>query len=180
MGLELELLLRTGRQNDVLDWTGPEQRARLGSPYHWLRAQALAASGDYSLAEEECKQLSRSLAVRFPGQDVSQVRDIMAQQVAQRLFDEMPSGSILDLLRRTFDRFEFINRVMSLRQALRQEADVTVLRGLLLLEEGEVDEAEIAFREALSFWKDAASAASGGGLDFQGRAVAQGCLEWLE
>src|SRR5262249_12561608 len=78
MALELELLLRTGRPNDVLDWTGPEQKARLGAPYHWIRAQALAASGDYALAEEECKQLSRSLSVRYPGQDLSQLRAIMA------------------------------------------------------------------------------------------------------
>jgi hypothetical protein len=67
-----------------------------------------------------------------------------------------------------------------LAKSLRLGADVTVLRGLLALEEGAVDEAEIAFRQALTLWKDAATAASGGGLDFNAHAIARGCLELLE
>src|SRR5262249_53733164 len=42
MALELELLLRTGRTREVRQWTGPDQKAALGTAaYHWLRAQAL-------------------------------------------------------------------------------------------------------------------------------------------
>jgi hypothetical protein len=48
------------------------------------------------------------------------------------------------------------------------------------LEEGDIDEAEIAFRTALSYWKDADTANSGAGLDFRGRAVAQGYLQLLK
>jgi len=51
MGLELELMLKTGRAKNVRGWTGTEQEAALGSSsYHWLRAYALAALGDYSRA----------------------------------------------------------------------------------------------------------------------------------
>ena len=32
----------------------------------------------------------------------------------------------------------------------------------------------------LAVWQDEAAAAAGGGLDFHGRVIAQGCLEWLE
>jgi hypothetical protein len=85
-----------------------------------------------------------------------------------------------ELYRRKHDQFDFRNRLQQLAQILKREADVTVLRGLLALEEGEIDEAEIAFRTALSYWKDAASATSGGGLEFNGRPAAQGCLELLK
>src|SRR5262249_26793163 len=48
MLLQLELMLGTGRARDVRDWTAPEQKAALGSAYHWLRAQAMAALGEYA------------------------------------------------------------------------------------------------------------------------------------
>jgi hypothetical protein len=63
-------------------------------------------------------------------------------------------------------------RLRALARVLRQKADVLVLRGLLALEQGSVDEAEAAFREALAVWQ--------GGLDFNGRPVAQGYLTWIE
>jgi tetratricopeptide (TPR) repeat protein len=182
MALELELLLKTGRPRTVLEWMGPEQEAALGQqPYHWLRVQALAATGDYALGREECDHLSRSLAPHAGGQEPARFREIMALLIGRRVLEEQVGPvSLPELIRRTSDRFEFRNRIAGLAQSLRREADVTVLRGLLALEEGEIDEAEIAFRVALSYWKDADAAASGGGLEFNGRAVAQGCLEWLK
>ena len=49
----------TGRVKAVREWTTPELRADLGpSLYHWLRAQALAAGGDYALAQEELTRLA--------------------------------------------------------------------------------------------------------------------------
>jgi tetratricopeptide (TPR) repeat protein len=187
MELELELLLRTGRPKDVWKWSGElssEDKAKLGMSYSWLRAEALAASGDYALAREECTLLSQSLASGPRGQAV-QFREVIALAVGQAVLDEQPVGkSVASLLWRAyspgFGRLAFTSRVMGLGQSLRLEANVTVLRGLFTLEEGDADEAEIAFREALVLWKDAAAAASGSGLDFEGRALAQGCLELLE
>jgi hypothetical protein len=43
-----------------------------------------------------------------------------------------------------------------------------------------VEEAGVAFRAAVALWQDEASAAAGGGLDFDARPIAQACLEWLE
>jgi tetratricopeptide (TPR) repeat protein len=181
MALELELLLRTGRPRPVWEWTGPEQRAGLGASYHWLRAQALAASGDYALAQEECTQLARSLMLGSGGSEPVPVREVMAVLIGRRVLDEMHGAGLpAALLQLPAGRFDFRNRVTSLAQSLRLEADMTVIRGLLALEEGDADEAEIAFRQALALWKDAPSAASGGGLDFNGRIVAQACLEWLQ
>ena len=59
--------------------------------------------------------------------------------------------------------------------ALRKEADVHVLRGLLALEAGEPDAAEQAFRRAMSIWSEQ----PGTGLDFNGRVVARYWLERL-
>ena len=54
MELERDLLLRTGRPADVLEWTTPEVRGSLRDlSYHWLRSQALIALGDYDEADAE-------------------------------------------------------------------------------------------------------------------------------
>jgi tetratricopeptide (TPR) repeat protein len=181
MALELELLLRTGRAKDVWEWTSPEHKAALGASYHWLRVQALAARGDYALAREECNRLAPAGAPGPHGSEGVPLREIMAGMIGQMVLDEQPGGRCPpDLLRRARSRYEFQSRIRELAKSLRLGADVTVLRGLLALEEGAVDEAEIAFRQALTLWKDAATAASGGGLDFNAHAIARGCLELLE
>jgi hypothetical protein len=180
MALELQLLLRTGRPRLVWEWTGPEQEAALGVSYHWLRAQALAATGDYAPARQECEHLARKLAAGPQGQDPAQARVAIAQLAGKRILDEpLGEGSLAGLFLRARGRFEFRNHVNGLAQSLKREAELCVVRGLLALEEGDVDEAEALFRVALTVWKDEASAASGAGLDFGGRAVAQACLEWI-
>jgi hypothetical protein len=179
---ELELLLGTGRPKEVWEWTGPEHKERLGaSTYHLLRAQALAASGAYALAEEECEQLARSLAGGAQGQEAVRLREVMALWIGRAVLEHQPGGeSVPRLALRARSRYELRQRIAGFARDLKRQADVTVLRGLLALEEGEVGEAEIALREALALWKDEATAASGGGMDFNGRVVAQGYLGWLE
>src|SRR5207253_6662229 len=108
-------------------------------------------------------------------------RELMAIVIGQTVTDEQPvGGSPAHLLVRAIGRVELTKRVNSLAYSLRKEADATVLRGLLLLEQGDADEAEVAFRLALAVWQDAAVAAAGAGLDFDGRPVAEGCLRWLQ
>jgi hypothetical protein len=96
------------------------------------------------------------------------------------LEEQAERGSFPQAAYATMDRYEFRVRLDRLAQSLQREAQMTVLRGFLSLEEGNVAEAEIAFTGALLLWKDGATANSGGGLDFKGRIVAQGCLEWLK
>jgi hypothetical protein len=175
MALELELLLRTGRSRDVLKWLGPEQEAALGaSASHSLRVRALTALGDYALAQEELTRASgeQSRGLRF--------RDMMALMVGKGVLDASPAPESLPFrIWQTFLMTQVNNRVSVMAQNMRQEADLSVLGGLVALEEGDVDEAEVAFRLALAWWKDKAAAASGSGLDFRGRVIAQECLEWL-
>ena len=67
-----------------------------------------------------------------------------------------------------------------LSRQLRDETNVAVVWGLLALEQGDVGEATFAFHKALGVWRDEATAASGGGLDFEGRVIAQVWLRRLE
>jgi tetratricopeptide (TPR) repeat protein len=177
MAMELELLLKTGQANKVREWMSPEQESALGaSSYHWLRAQALAALGEYALAEEECEQL----VAGGRGQEGTPAWEVMALLAGQTVLNEHPVGASVALLPfRAVDRMKALNRVAALAKDLRQVANANVCRGLLLLEEGEVEEAEVSFRLALALWQDEAAAASGAGLDFNARPIAQGCLRWL-
>ncbi len=180
MELELELLLRTGRPWEVQEWTTPAHRASLGAPaYHWLRAQALAASGDYLGAGEECADLARTSGQGDAGTGPLWLGGAIALTIGQGVLDANPVGrSLPDELARVVGQAETHARVAGLVDALRQEADATVLRGLLALEEGEVGEAADAFRKALTVWREDPTA--GGRLDFNGRVIAQDCLRWLE
>jgi tetratricopeptide (TPR) repeat protein len=176
MALELDLLVRTGRAKEVRDWTDTEHEGALGPMYHWLRALALAASGDYAPAQGECELLA------VGGTTAGQPRALMAALVAREVLDELPAVGDpgWSLLGRALLRNEFPRQAAELATDVRRAADATVLRGLIALEAGDVEEAEAAFRRALETWRDEASAASGRGLDFSARPVAQGCLKWIE
>jgi hypothetical protein len=177
MALELDLLLRTGRARDVLEWTSPEVSGALGEgSYHFLRAQAAAALGDYALAEEECAQL----ATRGQGPEAVAQRNLMALLIGQTVLDEYPGARPAGCLPwRAYRQAEFRSRLSTLVWNMKQEANAHVLWGLVALEAGESGQAESAFRRALGVWKDEAAAASGAGVDFNARPVAQGALSWL-
>jgi hypothetical protein len=187
MKSELELLLRTGRAADVCKWTGEEEQrgaqiALLGADYyHWVRAQALAATGDYGLAEVELGRLT----LAAPGREAANPRQMMTRLMAlmagQAVLDELPETFALYRLRwRGLNAAEFLRQAGDVGRKLRQHGEVMVFRGLLALEEGRVDDARVAFELGVDLWGSAAAAASGAGLDFGGRPVAQGCLELLD
>jgi hypothetical protein len=182
MALELQLLLATGRPKEVVEWTSPEQQGALGPrTYHWLRAQALAALGDYAGARQECAELAQALLPGDPGREIVPPRWAAGLLVAQAVLDVRPGlGIAPNLLSRTLGRVQFLDRMTLLTRGLKRGADVDVLRGLIALEEGRTDEAEAALREALAVWRDEAAAASGAGVDFNGRPAALGYLAWLE
>src|SRR5262249_38814576 len=97
------------------------------------------------------------------------------------VLDEQPVGaSWPHLASRALGRVRYMNRLADHALGLVQDANATVLRGLLALEEGNADEAEVAFRLALTLWKDEATAAWGGGWDFSARPAAGPCLRGLE
>jgi hypothetical protein len=156
LALELELLLGTGRAVNVRDWASPEQRGVLGVAYHWLRAQALAALGQYGEAQTECVGLGFSLG------DEHRLGGRQASWTAWNT----PADAIATLVA------ELVTRVQGPVRVMRRQADVRVLHGLLALEQGRPEEAASDFRTALRVWR--------GGLDFRGRPLAEGYLALIE
>jgi hypothetical protein len=68
----------------------------------------------------------------------------------------------------------------ALFDALREQSDLLVLRGQLAMEQGRNQEATGHFRTAIDLWKNDAVAASGRGLDFTGRVLAQHYLQLMD
>ncbi len=182
MALQLDLMIRTGRAQQALEWMEPDQRLALGAtPYHWIRTRARAALGDYLGAEGELTELSRSVLPDDQGGQAMNARQLTSVLVAQALLDEQPGLALFPhLLLRPRGRLEFQTRVNSLIRALRQDANISTLRGLLYLEEGEIDEAITAFSDALRMWRNAEAALAGSGLDFNAREPARFWLQRLE
>jgi tetratricopeptide (TPR) repeat protein len=182
MRLEIELLLRTGQPEKVRDWVGPEfQIESLGTSYFFEKIQAYAAIGDYAAARRSCEDIERTLAVGPNPRDPMDFRELMSRMISMRVLSELAeTSSIVNLSLQAYDRTEFLNRIAAMTREMKKKADVIVLNGLIALEEGDVKEAEFAFRKAMSNWKDAQTAASGGGLDFNGRMTAQGYLDWMK
>jgi tetratricopeptide (TPR) repeat protein len=174
MRMELELLLRTGRLQDVLDWTGPDQEAVLGAnSYHTLRSFAYAASGDYSRGRQEW---ARANPRRGP-----RLRQALVVLVGQSILDQCPAWPSLPWsLGQAYPKMQFSATLAGLIRNMREEASAAVLAGLLALEQGDVDEAEVAFRLALETWSADMAASPSRGLDFDGRLAAQECVGWLK
>ncbi|MCI0380610.1 MAG: hypothetical protein L0215_23745 [Gemmataceae bacterium] len=168
MILELNLLLKAGRAKDVWEWTDLEQRSAIGAPaYHWLRIQALAATGEYALAEQECNHMILT-AVN---------RQALAGLLGQSLMDELPrAGFLPHACWLAFRRPEFLARIAAVESKLLEDANVHVLRGVLALEEGAVERAKAAFETALQLGNQS----SGGGSEFYARFIAEQCLSWLK
>lgn len=182
MKLELELLLGVGRARDVREWLRPEHEADLGPvAYHWIQTRALAALGDYTRAEETCAETAPAL-VRIPwSAEPMPIHTGMGLLIAKLMLDEATVRlAPFSELPMPFNRVKYAAHLHTLANLLRQQAEFTVLRGLLALEEGESEEAESAFGEALALWENEAAAAAGGALDFNGRAMAQTCRGWLK
>jgi tetratricopeptide (TPR) repeat protein len=174
MELELKLLLQTGRARNVAEWTNSVPEARLGAPtYHWLRAQAFAALGNYAQAGEEFARLAPSWQLDDP--NAEHTREALAVLVARRVVEELPIGAPYQL-RWPFGRAEYAEGLIALAEEMQKQADILVLRGLVALEEGEATDAGDDFHVALELWGDESK---GGGLDFAGRVVAQECMNWL-
>src|SRR5579875_494796 len=181
MELELELLLGVGRPWDVQEWLRPEHKDKLGPlSYSWFRTRAAAACGDYARAEKECAEAAHALVQGPEDSQPLRWREKMALTFAMLVLNGQRGrdASFADLLL-WHNQAMLVAQIQDQIQRLRQQADWTVLGGLLALEEGKTEEAKSAFRAALSLGKDKAAAATGG-LDFNSRSLAQSYLHWLE
>jgi hypothetical protein len=181
--LELELMLQAGQAFEVRALLEPGLEPVLTfEPYHLLRLQAAAACGDYDAADAEIDALGEKLRqVAVSETQVVPVRAAVALRLGNAVLAHPAAGGgppALAWAART--ELELLRPVPELAGLLVQEADWRVLRGLLALEPGAVEEARRHFRAALGVWGDTGRAAAGAGLDFRARPLAQQALRLLE
>jgi hypothetical protein len=181
--MQLELMLQAGRAFEVRAWLEPEHETVLGyQPYHWLRLQADAACGDYAAADAELDKLSEEVReVGVSQKELMPVRSAVALRVASAVLarpvrEAGPPGVAAAL----FQQHDALRPLATPAGMMRLEADFHVLRGLLALESGEVEAAREHFHAALKVWGGHSQAATGAGLDFPTRPVAQQALRALE
>jgi tetratricopeptide (TPR) repeat protein len=181
--MQLELMLQAGRAFEVRTWLEPSHEAVLGfSPYHSLQGQAVAACGDYAGADAELGRLSEELRqVRTGPQQVMPVRSAMGLRVGGAILAHpLPATGAAGLAGAVYQQFQALQPLGGPAGLLRQEADMRVLRGVLALESGAVENARQHFHAALNVWDTDNQTLSGAGLDFPGRTIAQQALPWLE
>ncbi|MDB5310839.1 MAG: hypothetical protein JWO38_5041 [Gemmataceae bacterium] len=174
--LELDLLLRTGRADDVLDWTTPELKGSLGVPfYHWSRAQALAAIGNYAAADAELVELIGPAGQRL---DVDQVAGVFGLLVGRAVLDEQTGGPFLPhLIRQALGRKSFQSGIGETLAELAQLSDGATIRGLVALEAGEIARTREAFHTALALSPDRSADTRFG---FRAWPIARGYLRWID
>ncbi len=134
---QLEHMVRTGQARLVTEWTSPEQLAALGSrSYHWLRAQAFAALGDYEAADSELVEICGGPADLVP--DPALLAGSAAAVVAKDALGEASLGTAFpDAIRRALARAEAEAGWRAVEARLRDLAEVSLIRGVLALEVGD-------------------------------------------
>jgi hypothetical protein len=75
---------------------------------------------------------------------------------------------------------DFRARLGQFVTAIRREADILTLRGLLALEEGDTAAAAADFRRALRVWTSPEADPEAPRIDFNGRLAARQALDWIE
>ena len=174
--MEIQLLLRTGRPDDVLKWMTPEVRASLGDfQYHWSRIQAFAAVGDYDAAHDELAALI-GRGGRLP--PIGQISTEVGGLIGKVLLDQQPGGSsLVQVTWGALSQGDMSNRIVDLSDELALRCNLLALRGLLAMEAGTIDRAREAFRASLTF---SPYRMGGGQLEFNGQSVARDGLDLID
>jgi tetratricopeptide (TPR) repeat protein len=143
---ELHLLLRAGRGEEVRDFLEePEREEVLGmESYRWLHGQLAAIDGNYAQAEHDLARLARPVVT------VSELK--LSNKPYREIMSLVIGMHVLDRLAGIHENPRaFRARVDSLAGSAYHEADLLILRGLLALEAGEMERAEVLFREGLVY-----------------------------
>jgi hypothetical protein len=158
----------------------PQFQQSLGAQqYHWLQAQLAAAERGYEQADRELQDMAPA-TVSLPelGNQQIPMPETASLIVGQVILEGSSQlGGTTPLAYTILQQTSRLRQFFGLAGSLRLRAEVTVLRGLLALESGEINAARTCFRQALAVWRSEAAASSGAGLDFSARAVAQRSLE---
>jgi hypothetical protein len=108
------------------------------------------------------------------------VQESLALALAKTLLDQNPANQTLfGAFFHSLDYAQFRKNVQGLAADFKQAADAAVIAGMLAMEAGDINQANLLFQSALTVWKNESTAASGGGLDFNGRPIAQASLETM-
>jgi tetratricopeptide (TPR) repeat protein len=156
--LELQLLLSTGRTREVREWMEPEQAPHLGrANYYWIQALLAAARGDYTQAGQDLRRVAPArvnLPLPYP-LPLILLRDIPPRQAIALLAGQLVQEELAKqpLVPRMGWKL-FRQNVFELAATQRQLASLTVLGGLLALEQGESEEAARLLRRGIELWDD--------------------------
>ena len=139
-----------------------------------------ASAGDYSEADGELARLAEASAAFEPGVSAGNGREQVLASLVRALHEGgVVQASIVQRVLGESLRSEAVSRAAKHANALRQEADVRAMRGLLRLEMGEIDQASGSFESALKLVGASADARGALGLDFLGRRAARECLSLI-
>ena len=134
---QLELMVRTGRARQVIEWTSSEQRDAVGfRNYHGWRAQAFAGLGDYDSADAELVEIGGGPNDVKP--DAELLVSTIATIVSKNVLGEAPKNrGLVDAVGRMFARIEAVNELRATEARLTLLGEVSGLRGALALEAGD-------------------------------------------
>jgi hypothetical protein len=177
MALEVDLLLRMGRADEVYRWINPAEHEGFLPPdmYHWFRVKAAASLGLYSEACQEAVSLTQGqtrLALPLaPSMALATARDgldrlaVMGNGVAAA-WNRLPPNDIDSQLSTMLRRW-------------RLEMNGFTVLGLLSFERGDPAEGYRALREALAFSPPSLPADAGPPLEFPAKRLARSVLDML-
>jgi tetratricopeptide (TPR) repeat protein len=174
--MELDLLLRTGRPQEVLDITTPVVGGSLGAQkYHWTLAQAHLAVGNYEAADQDLIDMVGQGGSVLLGEAIAEQ---VAGVVGKSIIDAQPSVVELNnILWLAFSRADLQAQLTEVARTLGQRANMVTLRAVMAMESGNTALARQLFRHALTHsprrW-------GSGQLEFNGRRIAWDALELLE
>jgi hypothetical protein len=176
--MELELLLFAGRAQEVRAWSSPEHIHLIGkNTFYWLQALVDAALGDYQKADTD-------LLTLFPAERVVERtttpiprREMICLSIGKVMLNGLPNQGIPYA---QMPREHYLQDIITMLDEVRTEADLDVLRMLLLLENGRTERVEEVLRQSLNLWGSIENGARNGGLDFTTRRVAQHYLQQIE
>ena len=174
--LELDLLLRTGRPQQVLEITTPEVGGSLGAQkYHWTLAQAYLAVGNYEAADRELGEMVG------PGGNMMHPKAVSEQVtgvVGKSVLDVQPSAAEwYNVLWLALSRADLQAQVMEMTRTLGQQANMVTLRAIMAMEAGNMILAHEQLRNALTY---SPSRWGNGQLEFNGKRIVWDCLGLME
>jgi hypothetical protein len=181
--MQLDLMIQAGQAFEVRAGLKPEMEEALGSSaYHWLLVHTAGACGDYAAADAELEILSEPFRqVRTSVEQVLPVRQAVALRIAGAVLTHpVPAAGPANLAVAAHDQFDAVRPLAGPIELLRKEADLRVLRAMLALEPGDMEAAQRHLRAALEAWGSDNQVASGGGVDYFARPIAQQMIRLLE